>query len=403
MQTAHELILVGGLLGLASLLAGLALARRVGAPLLLVFLLLGLLAGEDGPGGVVYNDYASAYLIGSVALAVILFEGGLKTERNMVRLAAVPALLLATIGVAITAALVGLAAWWLGSTSLAEGLLIGAIVAPTDAAAVASMLRGARIQLPERLLAILEVESGLNDPMAVFLTILMVRILTVPGGFDPVQGALLFGEEMVGGIVIGLGGGIAISWVIRRMEPGPHLAPTLALAAALVLFGGAQSLGASGFIAIYLAGAVVGDSNISERLPTIDFFEALSWLAQVTLFLMLGLLVTPHRLVVWPGLALEMVLALLLMFIARPLACMVCLLPVRLRLREVGLASWVGLRGAVPIYLAIIPVLEGVPHGEAVFGAAFVIVVTSLVIQGWTIRPVAQWLRVSVPDAADGA
>jgi cell volume regulation protein A len=390
MRNAHELILVGGALGLLSLFAGLSLARRFGAPLLLVFLVLGLLAGEDGPGGIQYNNYDSAYLIGSAALAIILFEGGLKTDRTMLRLAAVPAVVLATIGVAISAGIVGLAAWWLGTATLLGGLLIGAIVAPTDAAAVAVMLRGAKIRLPERLLAILEVESGLNDPMAVFLTMLLVELLIHPGSMDGPHGVLLFLEEMAGGVAFGLGGGAAIRWLIRRLRPGTQLAPTLAMAAALALFGGAQLVGASGFIALYLAGAVVGDGEGDERAATIQFFDALSWLAQIALFLMLGLLVTPHDLIVLPNL----VLALVLIFVARPVACLACLLPLRVRAREAGFASWVGLRGAVPIYLAIIPVLQGVPGAAGVFGAAFVIVVASLIIQGWTIRPVARLLRV---------
>ena len=308
----------------------------------------------------------------------------------MLRLAALPAVGLATLGVAITAGIVGLAAWWRGTPTLLEGLLIGAIVAPTDAAAVAVMLRGAKIRLPERLLAILEVESGLNDPMAVFLTMLLVELLIHPGGGDGPHGVLLFLEEMAGGGAFGLGGGAAIRWLIRRLRPGTQLAPTLALAAALALFGGAQLVGASGFIALYLAGAVVGDGEGDERAATIQFFDALSWLAQIALFLMLGLLATPHDLIVLPNL----VLALVLIFVARPVACLACLLPLRVRAREAGFASWVGLRGAVPIYLAIIPVLQGVPGAAGVFGAAFVIVVASLIIQGWTIRPVARLLRV---------
>jgi cell volume regulation protein A len=398
MQPAHEFILLGGALGLLSLILGLTLSRRIGAPLLLVFLVLGMLAGEDGPGGIAYNDHASAYLIGSIALAVILFEGGIKTDRRTLRLAAAPALALATLGVVVTAGLVGAAAWWLAGASLERGailqaLLIGAIVAPTDAAAVTVMLRQAGLRLPERLVAVLEVESGLNDPMSVFLTTLLVEMMLAPADASLGHAALLFVEEMLGGAVFGLAGGAALLWLVRRLRPGPTITPTLAVAAALALFGGAQSLGASGFVAVYLAGVVMRTSDSAERLATEHFFEALAWLAQIALFVMLGLLVNPHELVLIPNL----LLGLVLIVAGRPLASLVCLLPFRFSLRQTGFAAWVGLRGAVPIYLAIIPVLAGVPRAGAIFGSAFVMVVVSLVVQGWTVGPAARLLRVELP------
>ena len=394
MQSAHELILLGGVLALLALFAGLVLSRRVGAPVLLVFLVLGMLAGEDGPGGIVYNDASSAYLIGSAALAVILFEGGLNTSLPTLRIAALPALLLATLGTAVTAGVLGLVAWALGMSPLL-GLLVGAVVAPTDAAVVTVMLRHAGVRLPERLVAALEVESGFNDPMAVFLTMLLVETMLAPAEFSAGHAALMFAQEMVGGAVLGVAGGAALAWLLRRLKPGSALAPALCLAGAFTLFGGAQTVGASGFLALYLAGIVVGRDVTRQAAPDAEgmvaFFEALGWLAQITLFLMLGLLVTPHEIDVLPNL----VLGLALIFVARPLACLPCLMPLGFGLRQSLFASWVGLRGAVPIYLAIIPLLMGAPHSEALFNAALVIVITSLVIQGWTIGPAARLLKVA--------
>ena len=389
MQAAHELILLGGALGLLSFLAGLVSAR-VGAPLLLVFLVLGMLVGEDGPGGIRFDDFHAAYLIGSIALAVILFEGGLKTDRTMIRIAWAPAVLLATVGVALTAGIVGAAGVWLFSAPWAEALLIGAAVAPTDAAAVAVLLRRARVAVPGRVSAALELESGLNDPMAVFLTVLLVQIILAPAGVSAREAIVLFVEEMAGGAIMGIGGGYALLFLLRRVRLEASLYPVLTLAGALTLFGGAQSLGASGFLAVYLMGLVTG-TNRHLAGPSIGhFFEALAWLAQIVLFLMLGLLVTPHRLV--PLIAPTLAVAAVLILLARPLACLCCLLPCGFSLRETGFVAWVGLRGAVPIYLATIPVLAGAPHANRLFGAAFVIVITSLVVQGWTIRPAARML-----------
>src|SRR5215472_10681111 len=249
---AHELILLGGTLALLSILAGL-ISRRVGAPMLLVFLGLGMLAGEDGVLGIPYDDFTSAYLIGSVALAVILFEGGLKTPVYMLRLAFWPAAVLATIGVAVTAAVLGTFVSLVGGVPLVAGLLAGAAAAPTDAAAVAVLLRRAGAALPERLLALLEVESGLNDPMSVFLTFLLLRLIAEPGA-NGVGGAfLLFLEEMAGGAALGLAGGWLLAQSLKRLPIEAPLAPVLMLTGGLAVFGLAQLIGTSGFLATYLA------------------------------------------------------------------------------------------------------------------------------------------------------
>jgi cell volume regulation protein A len=389
MELAYEIILVGGALGVLSIFAGL-LSRRVGAPVLLVFLLLGMLAGEDGPGGIAYGDFASAYLIGSVALAVILFQGGLETHVSMLRLALWPALALAVFGVAITAAIVGVVVVPLSGVPFTAAMLVGAAVAPTDAAAVAALLGRARLALPERVTALLEVESGLNDPMSIFLTIFVIRVLVDPASASVPDAALLFAREMIGGGAIGLGGGWLIAVALRRLSLEVPTAMVLVLASGLTLFGLAQVLGTSGFLAIYLSGVVVGATPHHARRAIATFFEGFAWLAQIVLFLMLGLLITPHALV--PYILPAIVVALVLIVVARPIATFACLLPFRFTWRESAFASWVGLRGAVPIYISFIPALADPTRDEKLFSSVFVVVVVSLVIQGWTIGLAARLL-----------
>ena len=389
MEQAHDLILLGGVLGLVSIFAGLASAR-IGAPLLLVFLGIGMLAGEDGPGGIHFDDFGASYLIGSIALAAILFEGGFKTERAALKQAFWPALVMATAGVAISAGVVALAGVWLFGVSWGEALVIGAALAPTDAAAVGLMLRRARVAVPERLTALLEIESGLNDPMSVFLTIAVVTYLTAPSGLSVGHAALLFASEMGGGTVLGIAGGYGLLALLRRLPAEAPIFPVLAFAAVLTLFGAAQRMGASGFLAVYLMGVITGSGDYRTRQRLEQFYEAFAWLAQVTLFLMLGLLVTPHTLL--PAAGAIAVVAAVLILVARPLAAFVCLLPFGFGVRQSAFAAWVGLRGAVPIYLTIIPVLAGAPGAERLFGIAFGTVVASLVVQGWTIRQAATLL-----------
>lgn len=392
MQEAHEFILLGGALGLISIVAG-AFSTRFNAPILLVFLLLGMVAGEDGPGGIKFNDFEASYLIGSIALAIILFEGGLKTERDMIRSAAIPSLVLATVGVALTAGIVGAAAVWLFSLPWTQALLIGAALAPTDAAAVNTLLRAARVAVPERVTATLELESGFNDPMSVFLTVLLVQAITTPAGVTTWQVVTLFLEEMAGGAAMGLAGGYAMLWLLRRLRFETAILPVVSLTSVLVIFGGAQTVGASGFIAVYLMGVIVAINQIKARRAVVDVTESFAWLAQIALFLLLGLLVTPHRLVplTLPILAITAVLIVL----ARPVATFACLLPFGYSARETAFASWVGLRGAVPIYLTIIPVLTGLHNSDALFGAVFGVVIASLILQGWSLAPAASVLGFS--------
>jgi cell volume regulation protein A len=386
---AHELILLGGLLGLLSILAGL-ISRRAGAPMLLVFLALGMLTGEDGLLGIPYDDFQSAYLIGSVALAVILFEGGLKTPLVMFRLALWPAVLLATIGVAITALIVGLFISLVDGLPFLGALLAGAAAAPTDAAAVAVLLRRAGAALPDRLSALLEVESGLNDPMSVFLTFLVMHLIAEPISFGFGDAVLLFFKEMAGGAVFGLVGGWALGQLLKRLRLEASLTPVLVLAGGLTVFGLAQLLGTSGFLAIYLAAVITGATQHHARQDVEYFFEGMAWLAQIVLFLMLGLLVNPHDLP--PYIAAAVLGAAMLIFVARPVAVFGCLFPFGFNLRELTFASWVGLRGAVPIYLSIIPGLADPNRDQRFFASIFILVIASLIVQGWTVGAAARLL-----------
>jgi cell volume regulation protein A len=389
MAESHKLILLGGALGVLSILAGL-LSRRIGAPVLLAFLALGMLAGEDGPLGIPYDDFGSAYLVGSVALAVILLEGGLKTPVSMLRLAFWPAAVLATIGVGVTAVVAGGAVWLVEGLPVAAALLAGAAAAPTDAAAVAALLRRAGAALPERLLALLEVESGLNDPMSVFLTFLLMRLVAEPGSVGVDDAALLFFEEMAGGAALGMAGGWLLAQSLKRLPIEASLAPVLVLTGGLAVFGLAQLVGASGFLATYVAAIVTGATQHRAQENVERFLEGTAWLAQIALFLMLGLLVTPHELPPYlPGAVLG---AAVLILLARPLAVLVCLLPFRFNLRETVFASWMGLRGAVPIYLSIIPGLADPHRDERLFASIFILVIASLIVQGWTIVPAARVL-----------
>jgi potassium/hydrogen antiporter len=393
LDAVHVGILLGSLLVLAGILSSLV-ATRFGAPLLLVFLIVGMLAGEGGPGGLKFDDVQATYLVGSMALALILFDGGLRTRFATVRSVLAPAVILATFGVLLTAALTAPVAKYLLGMSWIESLLVGAVVASTDAAAVFFLIHARGLRLRPRVGATLEVESGSNDPFAVLLTILLVEFLAVGGGswehvfFELVQQALL-------GTIIGVLGGRAIVFVLNRLSlpQGLH-APFVAIGA-LVIFGLAAALHASGFLAVYLAGLVVGNRPARAHSTVVAFLDAVTWLAQIVMFVLLGLLVWPARLLESIGPALA--IALVLMVVARPIAVFVCLAPFRFSLREKAFISWVGLRGAVGIFLASIPLLVGLPGAHLYFDIAFVVVLTSLLIQGWSIAWAARRLHIALP------
>ncbi|MCP8898661.1 potassium/proton antiporter [Gilvimarinus xylanilyticus] len=396
MELLNQLILLGAVLFLISILAS-ALSPRVGMPLLLVFLLVGMLGGEEGIGGIAYNDVQSALFLGTLALAVILFDGGLRTDINNFRVGLKPALVLASVGVVITAGACGAFAAWVLGLPWVEGMLVGAIVGSTDAAAVFSVLNMQGLALKARVGATLEIESGLNDPMAIFLTITVVEFLRMgETGFNPSM-LLGFAWQMGVGALIGVAGGRVLAWGVARLALSPGLYPLLALFGGVSIFGLAAVLHSSGFLAVYLAGLMVGN-RVSRGLYNIQrFHDGIAWLAQISLFLMLGLLVTPSELMTYASSAL--LIGLFLIFVARPVAVGISLLPFQFSWRERLFISWVGLRGAVPIVLAMFPWLAGLEHWPFFFNIAFFVVIISLVLQGWTVGPVARWLKVDVPTS----
>ena len=402
MESLHaiDLVLLGGALLILVGIASSLLARRFGAPLLLVFLLLGLLLGEDGPGGIRYDDTRLTYLVGALALAVILFDGGLRTRAAQVRGSVLPALVLASAGVAITAVLTALAAAKLLDLPPLEALLLGTIVASTDAAAVFFLLRAGGLHLERRTGATLEIESGSNDPVAVFLTIsLTTWIAALQAGQQP--NLAMLGVKLLWAGALGLGfgyaGGRAIVAVLNRISLPSGLHPWLALASAVALFAVTNLLGGSGYLAVYLAGIVVANRPVRARADVLSVQDAATWFAQLVMFLLLGLLAAPDELlkVAWPALG----VAAFLMFVARPVAVVLCLLPFGYRWPEIGLISWVGLRGAVGIFLASIPLLARLPHAHLYFNVSFLVVLVSLLVQGWTLARAAHGFGVAVPRA----
>jgi cell volume regulation protein A len=390
----NTLLLLGAALVLAGILSSL-IAKRFGAPLLLVFLVIGMLAGEDGPGGIKFDDYESTYLVGSLALAVILFDGGLRTRLMVVRSALAPSLVLATLGVVITATLTGAVALLVLDLTWLEALLLGSVVASTDAAAVFFLLRSGGLELRQRVTATLEIESSTNDPVAVFLTLVLVEILTTSGGQVDVRVAGRLLQEFLIGGALGALGGWAVVWIANRVDLPSGLHPIFVVASAVTLYALTSALHGSGFLAVYIAGLVVGNRPVRAFASVLSFHDAITWLCQIVMFLVLGLLVTPSELIhyVVPG----VVIALFLMVVGRPVAVALTLLPFGYSLKEAAFVGWVGLRGAVGVFLASIPVLAGVTNSTLYFNVGFFVVLISLVIQGWTIRTAALRLGLALP------
>jgi cell volume regulation protein A len=394
---ANAFLLIGAALVIIGVFSSL-MASRFGAPLLLVFLVIGMLAGEDGPGGIRFNDYHLTYLIGSISLAIILFDGGLRTRLASFRGTLYPAVLLATLGVVVTAAIVGVAASYVLGIGLAAGLLVGAIVSSTDAAAVFFLIRAHGLQLRRRLAAVLEIESGTNDPAAVFLTVVLVGLVLAADRTSGWQIGVDLAREAVVGAAIGISGGFGLVWVLNRVDLPGGLHPLLVVAAAVVLYALAQIAGGSGFLAVYIAGVVVGNRPVRAFASITSFHDTVTWLCQIVMFILLGLLVTPSK--VLPILGPALVVAFVLIFVARPLAVWLSLAPFHFSTAEKTFVSWVGLRGAVSIFLAAIPTLSNVPNAEVYFNVAFVAVFVSLALQGWTVNYAARWLEVALPDPA---
>ena len=394
MEGFNATMLLAGVL----LLIGIASSKfsaRLGMPVLVLFLAVGMLAGSEGIGRIPFENYPMASSLSSAALALILFDGGLRTSITCVRQVWRQALALSTVGVLLTSLITGLAAAWILQMSLLQGLLLGSIVGSTDAAAVFSVLRTGGLRLPERLTATLEVESGSNDPMAIFLTIGLIGLINGEAG-SAAELLLLFVTQFGVGTLVGVGVGRLAGLAVNRINLDyAGLYPLLALAFGLLAFGLAAVLGGSGFLAVYLAGIVLGSSPIVWRSGIFLFHDAAAWLGQIALFVMLGLLSFPSRLAAVAGEGL--LIALVLILVARPLAVLIAASPFRYTVRELILLSWVGLKGAVPITLATFPLMAGVPGSQLIFNAVFFVVLISAVSQGWSLPAVARRLRLGRP------
>jgi cell volume regulation protein A len=402
MFVVDTIILVTGLL----LFLGIAsskLSARLGTPVLVFFLLVGILAGSEGIGGLDFEDYKLAHAIGTLALAVILFDGGLGTSIAAIRISWKPSILLATVGVVVTAGITGVAASWLLGISLLEGLLLGSIVGSTDASAVFATLRFGGVSLPKKIAAVLEVESASNDPMAIFLTIGCIELLLGNVTFGP--GLLgLFAAQMLMGTAVGFAGGYLAVWVVNKIELGTvGMYPVLVSAFCLMIYGVAVQLGGSGFLAVYLAGVVIGNRQLAFQQGIRRFHDAIAWLAQIIMFVTLGLLCFPSRLLEVSGKAL--LISAVLIFVARPVAVLVSTFPFPFKPREFTFISWVGLKGAVPITLATFPLMFATPEkplqANLLFDVVFFIVVVSAIIQGTSLTPAARWLGLECPREPD--
>jgi potassium/hydrogen antiporter len=397
-ESIYLLTLVGTALVLAAAFSSL-LAFRFGAPLLLLFLAIGLLSGTDGLG-IEFDNARVAYFVGSIALALILFDSGFGTPMHALKQAAAPALMMATAGVVLTAGIIAVAAHLIIGLDWLHSFLLGAIVGSTDAAAVFFLLRAGNTEIRERVRSTLEIESGSNDPIAIFLTISLVQILALGETVDPaaMSASIVTGflREMIIGGLIGLGGGYLIVRIVEKIDIDRGLLPILVLALSLMVFGVAGFAHGSGFLAVYVAGMVAGNANLRSAAAIKRFQDGLSWLSQIIMFLVLGLYATPSQFI--PILIPSVLLALILIFIARPVAAGICLLPFRFTKAETAFLSWVGLRGAVSILLAMTPLLGGLEQGRLLFNVAFIIVMVSLIVQGWTVLPLARRLGLVIPQ-----
>jgi potassium/hydrogen antiporter len=371
-------------------------SQRFGFPVALLFLAVGMLAGSEGIGGIEFDDYHFSFRIGVLALALILFDGGLNTPLSAVRRAVAPAGVLATVGVAATALLVAAGAHYLG-LGWREALLLGAVVSSTDAAAVFAVLRGSGLQLKRRVGVTLEVESGINDPVAVILTTVLTQNLLTPGSAAGWRIPVEIVVQLLMGAAVGAGVGYGGRHLLSRLTLHTGgLYPVMTLSLGLVAFGLATLMHGSGFLAVYLAGLLLGNGPLPYRSGLLRVHDALAWLSQVGMFLILGLLVFPSRLldVAWVGLG----IALLLACVVRPLVVWLCLLPFQYPRREVLYIGWVGLRGAVPIVLATFPVLAGAPGADRLFDLVFFIVVANALLPGATVAWVTRKLGLQTRE-----
>jgi potassium/hydrogen antiporter len=396
--TAEPLILAAA----ALLLGGVLLSKtssRFGVPSLLLFLFLGMIAGSEGLIGIEFDDFELARSFGIIALGFILFSGGLSTRWVSVRAVLAPGVALASVGVFVSAVLLGALASLVIGVDWAEGMLLGAIIASTDAAAVFSILRSRGVGIRGRLGPLLELESGSNDPAAVFLTVGIIGLIegTGPG----IAGLIaLFFVQMIVGAVVGYVLARAVVLLINRLRlEYDGLYPVLTVAFVLLTFEGATLLGGSGFLAAYVAGLTLANSDFLHKRSLMRFHDAIAWLMQIAMFVLLGLLVFPSELLPVAGRA--VIVASLLMFVARPAAVWLTLLPFRIPHREINFVSWVGLRGATPVILATFPVVAGIPEADTIFNVVFFVVLTSVLLQGTSIPTVGRRLRVTGKPVGD--
>lgn len=394
MDVVNLIIFAAGAMLVVSILASIVSARS-GAPLLLVFLVIGMLAGEQGIIGVEFDSPDVALLIGSIALAIILFDGGLRTHPERFRVALAPAAMLASVGVVITCILTGLTAAYLFGLSWVEGLLLGVILSSTDAAAVFSIFQSQGLRIKDRVASTLEIESGSNDPMAVILTVTLVSVLASSESSINAMVAVHVLQQAIVGAAMGYFSGRLFVVACRKLPLSFAFFPLLAVGASIMVYALTAKLGGSGFLAVYLMGYLIGNAKLPQVMHILRVHDGLAWLSQIVMFLMLGILMTPSSIfeIGVPAL----LLAAVLIFIARPLAVFISLLPFRFPWRDQVFISWVGLRGAVPIVLALFPWMAGLENQQLYFEVAFFVVLVSLIVQGWSILPVARWLKLEVP------
>ena len=398
MDTLNILYLVGALLIFASIMAS-TLSARLGVPLLLLFLIVGMLAGEQGILGIEFSQYGLANFVGQAALACILLDGGLRTSFKSFRVGLKPAITLATWGVLVTVIVLGIFVTWLLDVDWRFGLLMAAIVGSTDAAAVFSLLRNGGVKLNDRVQATLELESGANDPLAILLVTGLIALNVDPAGQTAI-GFLLLLLQQLG---FGLGMGLLFGFLLARLLPKLHLAEgmyaILILSAGLAVFAATNLLGGSGFLAVYLTGVLIGNHKVRSTEHVMRVMDSFAWLSQAVLFVVLGLLATPSNVLnVWHY---SVAITAFMILVARPIAVYTSVKPFKFKDREIGFISWVGLRGAVPITLALLPVMAGIDNAFMLFDIAFGVVVLSLILQGMTIPFMANLFRVRIPTNKD--